>query len=133
MSSTTDAGSGNGCTILVVDDEPAVCELLKTFLVHEGYNVCTAYDGDEALRSVEIHHPLVVLLDIRMPRMNGAECLRQIKATHPDIGVVMVTASEDEVIGRRCLELGAFEYVMKPISLERLKTCLLLAQLFLRK
>ena len=127
------AGKQPNATVLVVDDEPAICELLKDFLVREGYAVVLAYNASEALRSVQTHHPSVVLLDIRLPEMDGSECLRRIKAIDPQISVVMVTAVEDESIGRKCLELGAFEYVTKPISLERLKTCLLLTQLFLRK
>lgn len=119
-------------TILVVDDEPAICELLKGFLVREGYQVVVAYNASDALQRVQSHHPSVVLLDIRLPEMDGTECLRRIKAIDPQVGVVMVTAVEDEEIGRKCLELGAFEYLIKPVSLERLKTCLLLTQLFLR-
>ena len=122
-----------GAIVLVVDDEQAVCDLLKTFLVREGYKVTVAYNAMEALRSVQHDQPALVLLDIRLPEMDGTECLRRIKAINPQVGVVMVTAVEDENIGRKCLELGAFEYVTKPISLERLKTCLLLTQLFRKK
>lgn len=120
----------SGLTILVVDDEPSICELLKDFLQGEGYQVLVAHEANAALRQVQTHHPVLVLLDIRLPGMDGSECLRRIKAMDPQIGVIMVTAVEDESIGRTCLELGAFEYITKPISLERLKTCLLLTQLF---
>lgn len=120
-------------TVLIVDDEPAICSLLKNFLAGEGYNVLVALNAADALQSVQSQHPAIVLLDIRLPEMDGTECLRRIKAIDPQVGVVMVTAVEDEDIGRKCLDLGAFEYVTKPISLERLKTCLLLTQLFLRK
>src|SRR3989338_3931900 len=120
-------------TVLVVDDEPAICSLLKSFLTGEGYDVLVASNAADALQSVQHQHPAIVLLDIRLPEMDGTECLRRIKAIDPQVGVVMVTAVEDENIGRKCLDLGAFEFVTKPISLEHLKTCLLLTQLFLRK
>ena len=127
------AGSQLPSTVLVVDDEPAICALLETFLKGQGYEVLVASNANEALQNVQNLHPTIVLLDIRLPEMDGTECLRRIKAIDPQVGVVMVTAVEDENIGRKCLDLGAFEYVTKPISLEHLKTCLLLTQLFLRK
>jgi DNA-binding response OmpR family regulator len=129
---TWDKPSG-GLSVLVVDDERAVCDFLVDFLRGEGYKTHIAYTATDALTSIERHHPDIVLLDIRLPGMDGVECLRRIRSLSTDVAVVMVTAVEDESVGRECLNLGAFEYITKPISLDRLKTCLLLTQLFIQK
>ncbi len=122
-----------GTSVLVVDDEPQVCDILRDFLLREGYKAFIAYTAYDALASLQRHHPDIILLDIRLPEIDGMECLRRIRALDSHVTVVMVTAVEDEEVGRKCLGMGAFEYVTKPISLERLKTCLLLSQLFLHK
>jgi DNA-binding response OmpR family regulator len=125
-------GPAQGSSVLVVDDERPVCDLLKDFLIREGYDVHVAYTALDALQSMDRHQPEIVLLDIRLPEMDGVECLRRIRASKSHPAVIMVTAVEDENVGRECLNLGAFEYVTKPVSLDRLKTCLLLTQLFLQ-
>jgi two-component system, NtrC family, response regulator HydG len=125
-------GRGNS-SVLVVDDEPPVCELLKNFLSGEGYAVRVAYTATDALKHIHETYPDIVLLDIRMPEMDGVECLRQIRKLNVPSAVVMVTAVEDDGVARECLNLGAFEYITKPISLDRLRTCLLLTELFLQK
>jgi len=108
-------------TILVVDDEKDIVEMLKYNLEKEGYKVITAQDGKQALeqakRSVDL-----ILLDIMMPAMNGLDVLRELKRNEKTefVPVLFLTAkgSEvDEVIG---LELGAEDYIVKPISLKKL-------------
>ena len=110
--------------VLVVDDEPAAVELLVEFLSSKSYEVLTATSGEEALRRVKEDRPHLVLLDIRMPKMNGLEVLRRIREIDAEVGVIMVTAVNEEDVGRQALELGAFDYIVKPLDLKYLERSL---------
>lgn len=110
--------------VLVVDDEPEAVELLVEFLSSKGYEVLTAASGEEALRRVKEDRPHLVLLDIRMPGMNGLEVLRRIREIDTEMGVIMVTAVNEEDVGRKALELGAFDYIVKPLDLKYLERSL---------
>ncbi len=108
-------------SVLIVDDERDILELVKYNLQKEGYQVLTAENGKEALTLSE-RRPSLILLDVMMPAMNGLEVLKQLKSkpSTAAIPVVFLTAkgSElDEVIG---LELGADDYIVKPISIPKL-------------
>lgn len=101
--------------ILVVDDEKPISDIVKFNLDKEGYNVVTAYDGEEALEKVESEEPDLILLDLMLPKIDGLEVARQVRAKH-NIPIIMVTAKDselDKVVG---LELGADDYVTKPFS-----------------
>jgi len=108
--------------ILVVDDEVEVCNTLKKFLASKGYEVYTALDGETAVSKTKEVRPHIVLLDIIMPGMGGIDTLKEIKKVDPTIGVIMVTAVTDEELAKRALELGAYEYITKPIDLNYLET-----------
>ena len=110
--------------VLVVDDDPATVELLQEFLVSKGYEVITASDGAEALRTVKAERPHVILLDIHMPKMDGLEVLRQLKAIYPTVSVIMVTGVNEETIGGQAMALGAFDYIVKPLDLPYLERTL---------
>lgn len=110
--------------VLIVDDEPVIVNLLQKFLTQKGYQTITASSGEEALKRVREDSPSLVLLDVYMPGKTGIEVLREIKQLQPDLGVIMVTAASDEGIGRKALELGAFDYVSKPFDLEYLEKVL---------
>ena len=110
--------------ILVVDDEPAARELLVEFLATKGHEVLTATNGAEALRRVQEDRPHLVLLDVQMPRMNGIEVLRRIRELDPDLGVIMTTGVNEEAVGRKALELGAFDYIVKPLDMAYLERSL---------
>ena len=102
-------------TILVVDDDPHIREVVELYLRRDGYDVLAAADGDEALRLNRQHRPGLVVLDLMLPKVSGAEVCRQIQAERP-VPVVMLTArgdEEDRIIG---LGLGADDYVVKPFS-----------------
>ena len=104
--------------ILVVDDVAANVKLLEAKLTNEYYNVITARDGFEALEQVRAHKPDLVLLDVMMPKMDGFETCRQLKAD-PDIShipVVMVTALSDISDRVQGLEAGADDFITKPIN-----------------
>jgi len=111
--------------ILVVDDEIEVCKALKEFLSIKGYETFTAQSGKEALSIVAAENPHIVLLDIIMPGMSGIETLEEIKKTAPATGVVMITAVTDEAQGNQALEIGADDFITKPVDLDYLETVLM--------
>ncbi|TET61226.1 response regulator, partial [Candidatus Aerophobetes bacterium] len=102
--------------ILVVDDEIEVCNVLRDFLTVKGYEVHTVSDGRSAVAKVKEIRPHIVLLDIMMPGMDGLETLKEIRKADPRVGVIMVTAIFDEELGKRAIELGAYDYITKPVS-----------------
>ncbi len=108
--------------ILVVDDEEALRYLLSSELAAEGYDVETAGDGDEAIESIKQKDYDVVLLDIKMPRVDGFEVLKFIKQNKPEIKVIMLTAYADVKNAIEALKLGASDFVSKPYDLEDILT-----------
>jgi len=107
--------------ILLVDDEPNVLELLSVALEDEGYKILLANNGREALAHVRKEKPQVVLLDIRMPDMDGVEVLYQIKEINKAASVTMMTAygAMDTVV--KAIQLGAYDYLTKPLDLKKVK------------
>ncbi len=110
--------------ILVVDDEPDAVELLQEYLLTKGYEVLTATNGEEALIKIREARPHAILLDIRMPGMNGLEVLKRAREIDPEAGIVMMTADTAEETTRQALELGAFDYITKPFDLSSLERSL---------
>jgi two-component system response regulator (stage 0 sporulation protein F) len=106
--------------ILVVDDEAPVREVLTEYFATEGYDVESAGSGLEALSAIRGGCVDLVLLDVRMPRMDGVQVLRQIRELSDSLPVVMVTANEDVSLARETLKLGAFDYVAKPFDFDYL-------------
>ena len=102
-------------SVLIVDDEPAIVEVLRTYLRDEGFRVHEARDGDEALQAVQRERLDVVLLDLSLPSISGVEVFREIRHTS-DLPVIMVTARVSEVDKVVGLELGADDYIGKPFS-----------------
>ena len=106
-------------TILIADDEVDIVETLKFVLETEGFNVITAYDGEEALKSAKEFMPDLMLLDVMMPKINGYKVSRLLKfdKKFQNIPILMVTArsqEEDKLIGE---ETGADEYITKPFDI----------------
>lgn len=105
----------NSKKILVVDDESQITELLKSYLEREGYQVAVAADGEEALTIADAERPDLILLDLMLPKKNGYEVCREIRAKSR-IPIIMLTARDEEpdkIVG---LELGADDYITKPFS-----------------
>lgn len=103
--------------ILVIDDEPAVVDVLVTSLREEGYRASWALTGDEGLKEFVVHRPDLVLLDIALPGgMDGIELMKRIRSVEPNARVVMVTGNVDPAVARTTLELGALAYVDKPFD-----------------
>jgi two-component system response regulator (stage 0 sporulation protein F) len=106
--------------ILVVDDEAPVREVLAEYFATEGYAVEAAGSGVEALTVVRGGRADLVLLDVRMPGLDGVQILRQIRAFDERVPVIMVTANEDVGLAKETLRLGAFDYVAKPFDFDYL-------------
>jgi two-component system, response regulator, stage 0 sporulation protein F len=106
--------------ILIVDDEAPVRELLSDYFVERRFTVITAADGQEALAEFARERPDVVLLDLRMPGLDGLTVLKRLRAADPGVAVIMVTANEDLTIARETLSIGAFDYVAKPFDFDHL-------------
>ncbi len=111
----------------MVDDEQEVGEVLKEFLAARGYAVIIAFSGAEALTAVTRQRPQVVLLDIRMPGMDGMETLQRIRERDRAVPVIMLTALVDEEIAQEALRRGAFEYITKPVDFGYLELAILTA------
>lgn len=106
--------------ILVVDDEQDFQETVVKRLADRGYNACGVGNGYEAMEFLEKKRVDVVILDVKMPGMDGLEVLKRIKLKWPLIEVVMLTGHASVEAGIQGMELGAFDYVMKPYRLEDL-------------
>jgi two-component system, response regulator, stage 0 sporulation protein F len=106
--------------ILIVDDERPVLDVLSEYLQSQGYTTATAQGGMEALASIERERPDLVLLDVRMPGLDGLEVLRRLRQTDRGPAVIMVTANEDTALARETLKIGAFDYVAKPFDFQYL-------------
>ena len=102
--------------VLVVDDEPMIVEILTDFLSAQGYEVVGMQSAADALTTMAVATPDVLLLDISMPLVDGMTVLRRVRALYPDLPVVMVTANSDEETAKNTLRRGAFDYVVKPFD-----------------
>ena len=102
-------------TILVVDDEPEIVRLVRSYLEQDGYRVVTAYNGEEALYTARHERPDLVVLDVLMPKMDGLEFTRRGRREQ-DVPIIMLTARAEETDRIVGLELGADDYVTKPFS-----------------
>lgn len=107
-------------TILIVDDEPGILQTLKDVLADEGYPVKTVANGLEALRLIQKDPPTLVLLDIWMPDLDGIEVLKRIKDHFPQVIVIMMSGHGSIETAVRATKLGAYDYIEKPISLEKI-------------
>ena len=105
-------------TVLVVEDEPNIVESLRFLMKKAGFVVRVARDGNTALRTIESEIPDLVLLDIMMPRRDGYEVCRAIRANPDwkDVRIIMLSAKGREIDRRKGLELGADDYITKPFS-----------------
>ncbi len=106
--------------ILIVDDEFEICEALKEFFADQKFNVETANDGEDALVKLDEFKPHCILLDIKMPFLNGIEALDMIRLRNVDVEVIMITAVSNMKIAEDCMRKGAFGFITKPVDLDYL-------------
>ncbi|MCF8039506.1 MAG: sigma-54 dependent transcriptional regulator [Desulfohalobiaceae bacterium] len=102
--------------ILIVDDEPDICSLFSKLMHREGYEFLVAYTGHEALRSIRFEYPDIMLLDIKLPDLDGREVMSQALAIDPLLRIIMVTAYSDTDLVINAVKGGAYSYLTKPVS-----------------
>ncbi len=110
--------------VLLVDDEREFVQTLSERLGMRDIGSATAFDGESALALMREDEPEVMLLDLRMPGIDGMEVLKRVKAEHPEIEVVILTGHGTDVDRKKCLELGAFAYLEKPVDIDVLSATL---------
>jgi DNA-binding response OmpR family regulator len=101
--------------ILLVDDERKITELARLYLENEGFRVSAAHDGEQALHAFQTQQPNLIVLDLMLPRVDGYEVCRRIRATS-DVPIIMLTARDEDVDKIVGLELGADDYLTKPFN-----------------
>ncbi|MGO1368992.1 sigma-54-dependent transcriptional regulator [Senegalia sp. (in: firmicutes)] len=107
--------------ILIADDEKNMIWAIKRALKDEGYTIITASNGKEAIESVKIHEPDLLLIDLKMPEMNGLEALKNIKKNFPNTLAIMMTAHGNVETAIEAMKIGAIDYISKPFDIEELK------------
>ncbi len=108
-------------SVLVVDDEQVLAGAMGDYLGRFGYTVEIKNSGEEALQVIDCEPPDIVLLDYRLPRMDGLEVLRRIKKSRPEIEVILLTAHGSVENAVEAMRVGAFDYLSKPLDLEELR------------
>lgn len=106
--------------VMLVDDEIEFVETLLKRLKKRGLDVTSAGSGEEALSSLEGNQADVVVLDVKMPGMDGVDVLREIKSRYPLVEVIMLTGHANVEVAIQGMELGAFDYLMKPMDIDEL-------------
>lgn len=107
-------------SILIVDDEVDIANSIQYVLKQEGYSILLAHDGLQAMQVIENQHPDLVILDVMMPGIDGYEVCRRVRATDKKTPILMLTARTSEVDTVVGLELGANDYIAKPVRLREL-------------
>lgn len=117
-------GERKGIRVLLIDDDDAVRGVLADFLTLRGYDVSQAARAAAGTTAIADRMPDVVLLDIDMPGLSGADALPTIRAMAPKAVVIMISGTDDEAIAKRTLAFGAFDYLVKPIDFDYLEQSL---------
>lgn len=110
--------------VLLVDDEREFVQTLSERLQLRDMGSAVAYDGESALNLVNEDEPEVMIIDLKMPGIDGLEILKQVKTTRPEIEVIVLTGHGCEADRKQCMELGAFAYMQKPVDIDELSATL---------
>jgi DNA-binding response OmpR family regulator len=102
--------------ILLVDHEPSIIQLARVYLEREGFRVQSAGDGELALEAVKQHLPALVVMDVMLPKLDGFEVCRRLRAEGNPVSIIMLTARDEEIDKVLGLELGADDYLTKPFN-----------------
>lgn len=108
-------------TILIVDDEEQICNVIKKVLLQEGYQIFTAFNGKTALGQLKKWPVDLMLVDLKMPAMNGLELLQQARGLQKNLRSILLTAYGTASSAREALFLGVFDFVAKPFDIRLLK------------
>ncbi len=103
-------------SVLVIDDDPLIRKTLSSYLSKKGFEAVAAEDGEEGLQKYEEHIPDLVILDIRLPDVDGLEVLGRIREKNPNASIIIMTAYDDMKTTIEAIKLGAFEYLVKPLD-----------------
>ena len=107
--------------VLVIDDDEKICWAFEQFLTDEGHRPIVANNAEEGLRKIQSDTPDIILLDVRLPGMNGLEALKQIKVLQPEAIVIVMTAYDSVEMTIQAMQLHAFDFIPKPIDLDQVK------------
>jgi len=102
--------------VLVIDDEPSIVDLFTEYLNGQGFDVISAGGGEEGLDRLRLDGPDIVLLDMRMPGLDGLETLRRIRKINMGVPVLMISGNDDIAAAKEAIALGAFDYTLKPVD-----------------
>jgi len=102
--------------ILLVDDEPSIIQLARLYLEREGFRIQSVNDGEAALEVVAREHPALVVLDLMLPKLDGLEVCRRLRASQDPAAILMLTARDEDIDKILGLELGADDYLTKPFN-----------------
>jgi DNA-binding response OmpR family regulator len=102
--------------ILLVDDEPSITQLARMYFEREGYRVLDVGDGESALEAVVKNHPALIVLDVMLPKLDGFEVCRKLRAGGDQTPIIMLTARDEDIDKILGLELGADDYLTKPFN-----------------
>jgi DNA-binding response OmpR family regulator len=102
--------------ILLVDDEPSIVQLARMYLEREGFQVSAVGDGEAALEAVAGQRPALIVLDVMLPKLDGFEVCRQLRAKEDPVAILMLTARDEDIDKILGLELGADDYLTKPFN-----------------
>jgi DNA-binding response OmpR family regulator len=119
--------------VLLVDDEREFVQTLSERLMMRDMGSAVAYDGESALDIVREDDPEVMILDLKMPGIDGIEVLRRVKQTRPEIEVIILTGHGSDADKQLCMELGAFAYLQKPVNIDVLSETLKAANAKMRE
>jgi two-component system response regulator AtoC len=103
-------------SVLVIDDDPLIRKTLSSYLSKKGFEALVAEDGEEGIQKYEEHIPDLVILDIRLPDVDGLEVLGRIREKNPNASIIIMTAYDDMKTTIEAIKLGAFEYLVKPLD-----------------
>jgi DNA-binding response OmpR family regulator len=102
--------------ILLVDDEPSIIQLSRMYFERDGFRVQEIGDGEAALEAVAKHHPALIVLDVMLPKLDGFEVCRRLRASGDQTPIIMLTARDEDIDKILGLELGADDYLTKPFN-----------------
>jgi len=106
--------------ILIVDDEPEICWIMKKVLSEQGYGVYTAFSGEQGMELTESANPDLIFLDLKLPGIDGLEVLQKLKERHSSLPVIILSAFDDVSAAVRAMKLGAYDYISKPLNVDEM-------------
>ncbi|MBU0558525.1 MAG: response regulator [Bacteroidetes bacterium] len=106
--------------ILIVDDDKDMCKIISTVLMQEGYKIFKAFDGEQAIKAINAKNYNLVILDFRLPNMDGIEVLQKIRNMGLSISVIMISAYGNDLVKSKAKKFGVSQFLDKPFDLSKL-------------